>query len=154
MAVPQFIFRSSLTIAVTCYIDNQLAAGRLVIRFEGYSPTMTEATIALFGISVALLTPFHGDGRLNLPLFCQHAKHALENGPNGVTLFGTTGEGASIGLDERQSHLNKFDAAELAKHAVTQGFCGDTGTIGKVKSGSFHCVCRFFYRRSGAPLPG
>ncbi|MEP2093918.1 MAG: dihydrodipicolinate synthase family protein [Paracoccaceae bacterium] len=84
---------------------------------------MTEIIIAPFGISTALLTPFHSDGRINHALFSQHAKHLLENGPDGVTLFGTTGEGASIGFDERQSAIQRMIDSGIAPAQMTLGLC-------------------------------
>lgn len=82
-----------------------------------------EMIIALFGISTALLTPFHDDGSINHALFCQHANHLLQNGPNGVTLFGTTGEGASIGLDERQTAIQAMLGSGVARDQMTLGLC-------------------------------
>lgn len=85
---------------------------------------MTETAIKPFGISTALLTPFHGDGSLNLPLFCAHANHMLQNGPHGVTLFGTTGEGASIGFDERQDAIQAMRDSGIPANVMTLGLCG------------------------------
>jgi 4-hydroxy-tetrahydrodipicolinate synthase len=84
---------------------------------------MTETNITLFGISTALLTPFHGDGRINLSLFCRHANHMLQNGPDGVTLFGTTGEGASVGLNERQTAIRAMLDSGVAADRMTLGLC-------------------------------
>lgn len=85
---------------------------------------MGEAIISKFGISTALLTPFHTDGTLNLPLFCAHANNVLENGVNGVTLFGTTGEGASIGFDERSEAISAVINSGITPLQMTLGLCG------------------------------
>ncbi|MEO9826367.1 MAG: dihydrodipicolinate synthase family protein [Paracoccaceae bacterium] len=84
---------------------------------------MTETIIAPFGISTALLTPFHSDGRINHALFSQHARQLLENGPSGVTLFGTTGEGASIGFGERQIAIHGMIDSGVAPDQMTLGLC-------------------------------
>lgn len=84
---------------------------------------MTETTITHFGISTALLTPFHVDGRINLALFCQHAHDLILSGLDGVTLFGTTGEGASIGLDERQAAIEAMLESGVAAERMTLGLC-------------------------------
>ena len=102
-------------------------------------------TIAHFGISTALLTPFHRDGRLNLPLLCQHANHVLQSGTNGVTLFGTTGEGASIGLDERQNAIVAILNSGIAADTITLGLCGSalTDVAAQVRQGTDFGITRF-----------
>ncbi len=106
---------------------------------------MTETSIAPFGISTALLTPFHGDGRINHVLFSQHAKHLLENGPNGITLFGTTGEGASIGYDERQSAIQAMLDIGIAPDQVTLGLCASaiSDAAMQVQQGSALGITKF-----------
>ena len=54
------------------------------------------------GLSCAMVTPFLEDGAVDLVRLRAHAARVLSEGCNSVTLFGTTGEGASIGLNERQ----------------------------------------------------
>jgi 4-hydroxy-tetrahydrodipicolinate synthase len=54
-----------------------------------------------FGLSAALSTPFDDAGHLDVPRMVAHAQWCLANGCGSVTLFGTTGEGASIGLAAR-----------------------------------------------------
>lgn len=54
-----------------------------------------------FGLSVAITTPFDGQRNIDLPRFVAHAQWCLANGCDSVTLFGTTGEGASVGLAAR-----------------------------------------------------
>lgn len=66
-----------------------------------------------FGLSAALTTPFHTDGAVDLARFAAHARHCLDAGCDGVTAFGTTGEGASIGLAERAGMLDALLGAGI-----------------------------------------
>lgn len=54
-----------------------------------------------FGLSAALTTPYRLDGRIDLAKMVAHARNCLATGCDSVTLFGTTGEGPSIGREER-----------------------------------------------------
>jgi 4-hydroxy-tetrahydrodipicolinate synthase len=56
-----------------------------------------------FGLSVALATPFAADGGIDLARLVAHASWCLAEGCGRVTLFGTTGEGSSIGDQEREA---------------------------------------------------
>ncbi len=67
----------------------------------------------LFGISTALVTPFTADGSIDLSSAARHAERVVRSGAAGITLFGTTGEGASVGAAERQAML-----AEIAGHVL------------------------------------
>lgn len=60
---------------------------------------------SIFGLSAALITPFAPDGAVDHDRLVSHAGWALEHGSDSVTLFGTTGEGFSIGLQEREAML-------------------------------------------------
>lgn len=62
--------------------------------------------MAAFGLSVALLTPFHRDGSLDVGRLSAHAAQLLTRGVETITLFGTTGEGASIGAAERVAAID------------------------------------------------
>ncbi|TPQ52633.1 dihydrodipicolinate synthase family protein [Prosthecomicrobium hirschii] len=55
-----------------------------------------------FGLSCALVTPFAETGAVDLPRLAFHARRVVERGCDTVTLYGTTGEGAAIGLLERE----------------------------------------------------
>ncbi|MEW9838517.1 dihydrodipicolinate synthase family protein [Mesorhizobium marinum] len=59
----------------------------------------------IFGVSAALVTPFEADGSVDLGRLRRHARHLLDEGCDGVTLFGTTGEGFSIGMRERSAMI-------------------------------------------------
>lgn len=58
-----------------------------------------------FGLSAALTTPFAPDGSIDTAALVEQAKRSLASGCNSVTLFGTTGEGSSIGARERADVL-------------------------------------------------
>jgi 4-hydroxy-tetrahydrodipicolinate synthase len=67
----------------------------------------------IFGLSAALVTPFAADGAPDLPRLVRHARWVLENGCDSLTLFGTTGEGFSIGLAERTAIVGAVAGAGI-----------------------------------------
>ncbi|MAT88183.1 MAG: dihydrodipicolinate synthase family protein [Aestuariivita sp.] len=67
----------------------------------------------MFGLSVALSTPFLNDGAVDKALLKSHAKWVLENGANSITLFGTTGEGTSICQIEKHEVVDALIKAGL-----------------------------------------
>lgn len=79
--------------------------------------------MAPFGISVALLTPFTESGAIDLPRLAAHAKHVMDQGAHGVTLFGTTGEGASIALVERGPAIAALIASGIPADRIFMGLC-------------------------------
>jgi 4-hydroxy-tetrahydrodipicolinate synthase len=66
------------------------------------------------GLSCALSTPFTKDGAIDLPRLTAHAARVIRDGCASVTVFGTTGEGASIGVAERHQVLGALAASGLA----------------------------------------
>ena len=74
-----------------------------------------------FGLSVALATPFDVSGRIDIPSMVEHAKRCLSAGCNSVTLFGTTGEGASVGSTERKAVFEAMLAAGLSGNQIVAG---------------------------------
>lgn len=64
-----------------------------------------------FGLSVALATPFAEDRSIDLPRLVAHGRQSLADGCNSLTVFGTTGEGASLGLNERHRALGALVGA-------------------------------------------
>ncbi len=65
------------------------------------------------GLSCALSTAFLANGAVDLPRTVAQAKWVLANGGDGVTMFGTTGEGASIDVGERHAALGALAAGGL-----------------------------------------
>lgn len=92
-------------------------------------------------ICAALVTPLTPANCVDIPKLAQHAKRLLEQGCDGVVLFGTTGEAASFGIAQRQGALDGLvhfgvpaskiivgtgccsvaDTAVLSKHALDHG---------------------------------
>ncbi|WP_312897021.1 dihydrodipicolinate synthase family protein [Microvirga soli] len=69
-----------------------------------------------FGLSVAMTTPFGSDEVLDLSRIAEHAKWCLSNGCNSITLFGTTGEGASVEMAGREQVLGALASAGIDGH--------------------------------------
>ena len=69
--------------------------------------------IAWSGIFHILATPFREDGACDLPALIRHARWCLESGCSSVTVFGTTGEGASIGPAWRERVLGALAGAGM-----------------------------------------
>ena len=64
-----------------------------------------------FGLGCALITPFAADGSVDRGRLVTHARQVLGEGCASVTLFGTTGEGASLGLASRAAAIDAMVAA-------------------------------------------
>lgn len=95
----------------------------------------------IHGLWPALLIPIKSDESLDTPRAIQHAKNMLSAGCDGVTLFGTTGEGPAFTIAERKALLESMlgsgiradqiivtstavalgDAIELGRHASRLG---------------------------------
>ncbi len=79
--------------------------------------------MAKFGISVALLTPFTDQGNIDTVTLKEHAQHLLSESVASVTLFGTTGEGASIGRQERKIGIEAILSAGIPAQKLVLGIC-------------------------------
>ncbi len=95
----------------------------------------------IHGLWPALLMPVSADGALDTPRALAHAQRMLAAGCDGVTLFGTTGEGPAFSVAERKALLESMlgsgvtpnqiivnntamalaDAIELGQHASRLG---------------------------------
>ena len=89
------------------------------------SPSLARAMRApaqRFGLGVAIVTPFAPDGRVALARLAAHARRCLDEGCSSITLFGTTGEGASLGMAERASMIGALaDGGFDLAHQVLAG---------------------------------
>ncbi|MDX6751737.1 dihydrodipicolinate synthase family protein [Geminicoccaceae bacterium 1502E] len=65
-----------------------------------------------------LATPLAGDGRIDHGRLARHALRLLEDGLDGVVLFGTTGQGQAFSAAERRAALEALLAAGVAPGQV------------------------------------
>jgi 4-hydroxy-tetrahydrodipicolinate synthase len=93
-----------------------------------------------FGLSAALATPFDEDGEIAIQGTITQAKHCLANGCKSVTLFGTTGEGASIGMQERQRVLAAMIDAGIGPAQIVMGVLVDAAEDAAAEAG--HALAR------------
>ena len=75
----------------------------------------------IFGLSCALATPFLPEGGIDYPRMVQHARDCLRDGCGSVTVFGTTGEGSSLGMAERRKVIAALKEAGVASRAIIGG---------------------------------
>ena len=80
----------------------------------------------IFGLSAALITPFQGDGSVDLPRLVHHARHVLAEGCDSITLFGTTGEGFSIGMRERAAMMGALTGGGIEGRQLYAGVSATT----------------------------
>lgn len=98
----------------------------------------------VYGVIAAACTPHAEDGAPDAARLARHVEHLLSSGCHFVLLFGTTGEGLSLSVDERIAALNGVldegvdasrllvgtsacalrDAIRLTDHAVSSGTSG------------------------------
>jgi 4-hydroxy-tetrahydrodipicolinate synthase len=96
------------------------------------------------GLNCALSTPFAADGAIDLQRLVAQAHWTLENGCDGITLFGTTGEGASIATAERRAVLAAVaDAGFAMGTQVVAGVTASTvpGAIAQARA-AYEAGCR------------
>ena len=79
-----------------------------------------------FGLGCAMATPLARDGGLDAARLVAHAKALLARGCDSVTLFGTTGEGASFGLADRAQALSAFAKGGIDLRRVVVGVLAST----------------------------
>jgi 4-hydroxy-tetrahydrodipicolinate synthase len=71
-----------------------------------------------FGLSCATITPFAADGRVDDARLVGHLERCLAEGCTSFTLFGTTGEGSSVGRRERERTMERVFARLGARRAL------------------------------------
>jgi 4-hydroxy-tetrahydrodipicolinate synthase len=101
---------------------------------------------ARFGLSCALATPFLEDGTCDCPTLVEHARSRLQTGCSSVTLFGTTGEGASVGAAQRRAIQAAFrDAGFDMAEEVVVGVCAPAAAdaVAQIREGASFGVRRF-----------
>ncbi|TXR46553.1 dihydrodipicolinate synthase family protein [Phyllobacterium endophyticum] len=72
--------------------------------------------------------------RIDMPKAVEHARHCLDSGCNSVTLFGTTGEGSSIGDEERGIVIQAFLDAGIEPKQIVVGVMANSYIDAAVQS--------------------
>ena len=111
--------------------------------------------MARFGASAALLTPFTETGAIDGARLSRHARDLIARGLDGVTLFGTTGEGASIGKAERASGIEALHGAAISPERVTLGLWANAvpDVVSQIHEGLEAEITRFLLAPPGC-FPG
>ena len=82
------------------------------------TPSPTHGAPGLTGIWPALMTPLDADLAIDHPRFAAHARALIEAGCQGVTPFGTTGEGPSFSVAERRAAVDALIAGGVAPSRI------------------------------------
>lgn len=101
---------------------------------------MKECRESLCGISPPLLTPFHNN-EVDVDAYKRLLTHVLDGGVDALFPCGTTGEAASLTLDERKqlvraaveaspSHVPVFAGGTVTSVEGTRGWIGDVAAVG------------------------
>ncbi len=98
-----------------------------------------------FGISAALITPFDASERFLPAAASRHAAHVMQAGANGITLCGTNGEGASVGLEDRKALIAAVLSAGLKPAELTLCLCSSSleGALAQARQGLEQGISRF-----------
>lgn len=82
-------------------------------------------------VIAAIATPFRSDFGIDFARLGAHARWLLDNGCDGLVLFGTTGEAASLTIEERKLALEMLVAAGIGaeKIVVGTGCCAIADTV-------------------------
>jgi 4-hydroxy-tetrahydrodipicolinate synthase len=88
-----------------------------------------------FGLSVALATPFDSNGDIAIGAMIEQARRSLAAGCSSVTLFGTTGEGSSIGTRERERVLASLLDSGIAAKQIIVGVLVDAADDAAMQAG-------------------
>jgi 4-hydroxy-tetrahydrodipicolinate synthase len=75
----------------------------------------------LFGISPALVSPLDAARNIDISKLVAHADALLKRGAESVTVFGTTGEGTSFSLAERESAVLALIAGGIPAGKIVEG---------------------------------
>ncbi|MGZ8179889.1 4-hydroxy-tetrahydrodipicolinate synthase [Williamsia sp. SKLECPSW1] len=72
-------------------------------------------------VGVAMVTPFHPDGSLDIPRSVELAEHLVSRGVDGLVISGTTGESPTTTVDEKLDLLSAVVEAVGDRARITQG---------------------------------
>ena len=77
--------------------------------------------ITVIGIELRDIDAVHADARVDTARLADHANWCLREGCDSITLFGTTGEGAAVGVADRERSIEALLAAGIAPAQLLSG---------------------------------
>lgn len=81
-----------------------------------------KAILTMFmGVYTAVLTPMREDYSCDHKELARHCKDLVDRGCNGIVLFGTTGEGSSFSVEEREAALKELIALGVDPQKIIFG---------------------------------
>jgi len=73
------------------------------------------------GVLAAVLTPFRDNLDIDINSYAAHCRWLLDNGCDGLSVLGTTGEANSVSVDERLRALDGLASAGIPGHVLMPG---------------------------------
>jgi len=103
---------------------------------SGYSPDMSETTVrperAFGSVAVAMVTPFHEDGSLDIDSAVSLASRLVDEGCDCILLSGTTGESPTTHQPEKDDLVREVKA-EIGGRAMVLAGAGSNDTAHAVR---------------------
>jgi 4-hydroxy-tetrahydrodipicolinate synthase len=104
------------------FLNQQMLGANLITAIEDKISNQKRAETVLFtGVYAAALTPMHNDFRCNCEELATHCSDLMNRGCTGVVLFGTTGEGSSFSVSEREMAIKNLIQLGLDPQKVIVG---------------------------------
>ena len=82
---------------------------------------ITKKRLPFRGVGTALVTPFDGSGRVDLPTFSRLCERQIEGGAAALVVAGTTGESVTLRKSERASLLFAASEAGAGRVSIVAG---------------------------------
>ena len=87
---------------------------------------------AIKGMGVALVTPFNKDGSIDYSALAKIVDYNIENGTDYLVVLGTTGESATLSIDEQEEVKKTIEKANRNRIPLVLGIGGnDTASVAR-----------------------
>jgi 4-hydroxy-tetrahydrodipicolinate synthase len=87
---------------------------------------------AIKGMGVALVTPFNKDGSVDFSALAKIVDYNIENGTDYLVVLGTTGESATLSIDEQEEVKKTIEKANRNRIPLVLGIGGnDTASVAR-----------------------
>lgn len=89
---------------------------------------MNKLISSLHGLGVALVTPFHTDGKVDFPSLQRLVEHQIQGGTDFLVVLGTTGETPTLNADEQRRVVDFVLEVNAKRLPVVVGITGNATT--------------------------